>query len=75
MIPIHPGRILKREIAARGISADGLARALGLPAALVTDVLEGKRGICPDMARRLGRLFGNSTDFWLNLQSGYGTRN
>ncbi len=71
MLPVHPGRILKRELAARGLSANRLALALRLPSGRITDILNGKRGISPDTALRLGRYFGNSARFWLNLQTAY----
>lgn len=71
MIPVHPGRVLKRELAARDLSANRLAIALRLPSGRITDILNGKRGISPDTALRLGRYFGNSPRFWLNLQTAY----
>lgn len=71
MFPIHPGRILKRELAAREISANRLALALRVPSGRLTDILNGKRGISPDTALRLGHFFGNSARFWLNLQTSY----
>jgi addiction module HigA family antidote len=71
MFPVHPGRILKRELAARDMSANRLALALRVPSGRRTDILNGKRGISPDTALRLGRFFGNSARFWLNLQTSY----
>ena len=71
MLPIHPGRILRRELNARDLSANRLAIALRLPSGRITDILNGKRGISPDTALRLGRYFGNSARFWLNLQTAY----
>jgi antitoxin HigA-1 len=71
MIPIHPGRILKRELAAREMSANRLALSLRLPSGRITDILNGKRGISPETALRLGRFFGNSPRFWLNLQMAF----
>lgn len=71
MIPVHPGRILKRELAARSLSANRLALALRLPSGRITDILNAKRGVSPDTALRLGRYFGNSARFWLNLQTAY----
>jgi addiction module HigA family antidote len=71
MLPIHPGRILKRELKARDLSANRLALALRLPSGRITDILNGKRGISPDTSLRLGRFFGNSARFWLNLQTAY----
>jgi addiction module HigA family antidote len=71
MIPVHPGRILKREMAARGLSANRLALELKVPSGRITDILNGKRGISPETALRLGRFIGNSARFWLNLQTAY----
>jgi addiction module HigA family antidote len=71
MRPVHPGRILKREIEARGLSANALAIALRTPSGRVTDILNGKRGLSPETAMRLARYFGNSARFWLNLQTAY----
>lgn len=71
MIAVHPGRILKRELAARQLSANQLALALRLPSGRITDIMNGKRGISPDTALRLARYFGNGARFWLNLQTAY----
>ncbi len=71
MRPIHPGRILKRELAARGLSANRLALALHVPSGRITTILNGKRAISPETALRLARFFGNSAQFWMNLQSRY----
>jgi addiction module HigA family antidote len=71
MKPIHPGRILKREMAARGLSANRLALELRVPSGRITQILNGKRGISAETALRLSRYFGNSAQFWVNLQSKY----
>ncbi len=71
MRAVHPGRILKRELAARDMSANRLALALRLSSGRIVDILNGKRGVSPETALRLGRYFGNSPRFWLNLQTAY----
>jgi addiction module HigA family antidote len=72
MPPIaHPGRLLRRELKARGISANRLALDLGVPSGRVTDILNGRRSITADTAVRLGRFFGNRPQFWLDLQGQY----
>ena len=71
MKPVHPGRILKREIAARGLSANRLAISLRVPSGRITQILNGKRGISAETALRLARYFGNSGQFWMNLQARY----
>ena len=69
MPPIaHPGRLLKRELKARGFSANRLAIEIGVPSGRVTDILNGRRSITADTAVRLGLFFGNTAQFWLDLQ-------
>lgn len=68
---VHPGRLLKRELTKRGLSANRLALDLGVPSGRITDILNGRRGITADTALRLGRYFGNRPQFWLDLQSQY----
>jgi addiction module HigA family antidote len=67
----HPGRLLKRELAARKLSANRLALDIGVPSGRITDIINGRRGITADTAVRLGRYFGNRAQFWLDLQSQY----
>ncbi len=69
MISVHPGRILKRELAARELSANKLALALHVPSGRITAILNTKRAITPETALRLSRYFGNSAQFWMNLQT------
>ena len=71
MPPIHPGKILAEELDAMEMSANALALALRIPANRVTGILSGKRGVTVDTALRLARYFGNSPQFWLNLQTAY----
>ena len=71
MKPIHPGRILKREMTERGLSANRLALALRVPSGRITQILNGKRGLSAETSLRLSRYFGNSAKFWMNLQSRY----
>ena len=66
---VHPGGLLKRELASRTLSANRLALDLGVPSGRITDILNGRRSITADTAVRLGRYFGNSPQFWLDLQS------
>jgi len=72
MAPLaHPGRLLKRELTARKLSANRLSLDIGVPSGRITDILNGRRSITADTAVRLGCYFGNSAQFWLNLQSQY----
>jgi antitoxin HigA-1 len=67
----HPGRFLKRELAARSLSANRLSLDIGVPSGRITDILNSRRSITADTAVRLGRYFGNAAQFWLDLQSRY----
>ncbi len=69
--PIHPGRILKEEIEARGMSANRLALDLGVPANRIGAILKEKRSVSADTALRLARYLGTSAQFWMNLQGQY----
>jgi addiction module HigA family antidote len=71
MVPIHPGRILKRELTARSMSANRLALALRVPSGRITSILKGKRAISADTALRLTHHLGTSARSWLNLQTRY----
>jgi len=67
----HPGRLLRRELEARALSANRLALDIGVPSGRITDILNARRSISADTAVRLGRYFGNNAQFWLDLQSQY----
>ena len=71
MNPVHPGRILKRELKARELSANQLALALRVPSGRISEIINEKRGISAETALRLSQFFGNSAQFWMNLQTKY----
>lgn len=71
-IPIHPGEILKEEfLVPLGLSANKLAKAIGVPANRVSEIINGDRGITGDTALRFAAAFGTTPEFWMNLQSQY----
>ena len=68
----HPGGILKRQFLAEyDLSVSAASKAMGIPRTRLNDIVRGKRGITPETALRLGRLFGNGAAFWINLQTRY----
>ncbi|MBM4285268.1 MAG: HigA family addiction module antidote protein [Deltaproteobacteria bacterium] len=71
---IHPGEHLADELKAMGLSANALAKSLGVPTNRITEIIRGKRGISGDTALRLGRWFGTGPDIWMNLQKNYELR-
>ena len=70
--PVHPGEILRNEfLTPMGISVYELANAIKVPRSRANDIVLGRRAITTDTAMRLGRYFGMSPEFWINLQARY----
>lgn len=68
--PIHPGEILREEfLEPMKLSQYRLAKGLNVSARRINEIVQGKRAITADTALRLGRFFGTTAHFWLNLQS------
>ena len=69
---ISPGEILLEEfMSPLGISQNKLARDLDVPVGRINDIIKGRRSITTDTALRLSTYFGNTAEFWLNLQNHY----
>ena len=69
---ITPGEYLAEEfLGPLGLSANALALALRVPATRMQAIVNGRRAITADTALRLGRYFGTTAEFWINLQSIY----
>jgi len=67
--PTHPGEMLREDfLPDYGLTVAGLAGALDVSRQTVNELLRERRAVSPEMALRLGRLFGNSPEFWLNAQ-------
>ena len=67
--PTHPGEVLYEEfLKPYGMTQKELAKRLGVSYPRVNDLIHGRRGVTPDTALRLARLFGTTPEFWLNLQ-------
>jgi len=67
--PTHPGEILREDfLPDYGLSVSKLAEAIGVSRQSINELLRERRGLSPEMALRLSRLFGNSPEFWLNAQ-------
>ena len=70
--PLHPGEVLREEfLQPLRMSAYALAKALSVPLNRITAILAGERAISADTALRLGRFFGTTPEFWINLQGAY----
>ncbi len=70
--PIHPGEILKEEfLKPNRITEYRLAKEIKVPPRRINEIIHGLRGISADTALRLGKYFGTSAEFWMNLQTHY----
>jgi len=66
---IHPGEILLEEfLKPLNISQNGLTREIGISPGRVNKIVKGKQSITAETALRLHRFFGNTPEFWLNIQ-------
>lgn len=71
-VPVTPGEMLKEEFLAEyGLSQNQLARAIGISPNRIAEIVNNRRRITADTALRLGLYFGNSPEFWMNLQARY----
>ena len=75
LAPTHPGEILREDIIpAMALTKSEVARRLGISRQTLYDILAERQPVTPAMALRLGKLFGNSPEFWVNLQRDYDLR-
>ena len=71
-VRIHPGEMLREEfLKPLKISANALSMTIGVPASRIHEIIKERRGISADTALRLSLYFGNSPQYWLNLQNTY----
>ncbi len=67
--PTHPGAILREDVLpALGMTQAEFAKRLGVSRLTVSELINEKRAVSPDMAMRLGRLLGNGPEIWLRMQ-------
>ena len=72
LAPVTPGEMLKVEFLTEyGLSQNQLAKATGISPNRITGIVNNRRRITADTALRLGLYFGNSPEFWMNLQTHY----
>jgi addiction module HigA family antidote len=71
-VPVTPGEMLKEEFLDEyGLLQNRLARAVGISPNRVAEIINNRRRITADTALRLSLYFGNSAEFWMNLQTHY----
>lgn len=69
--PIHPGEFLRESLEERGLSQARFARAIGVAPMRISHVVRGARPVTAELALLFGRAFGQSPQYWLNLQTAY----
>ena len=70
--PVHPGEVLAEEfLRPLGLSANALARRIGVPGNRVSEIAAGRRAVSGDTALRLAAAFGTTAEFWMTLQMAY----
>lgn len=70
-LPIHPGAQVDLDLQDIGLSANQLAKALGIPQSRLSEIIRGRRGITVGTALRLAAWQGTSPQYWMNLQRNY----
>lgn len=70
--PPHPGRIIRQEcIDPLGLTVTAAAAGLGVARKTLSEILNGRSGVSPEMALRLAKAFGGTAELWLGLQMDY----
>ena len=69
--PVHPGEFLKEILDELGISQAGFAHTIGLSPMRISHIVKGKRPVNAEMALLFGKAFGQSPQYWINLQAAY----
>ena len=68
---VHPGEILKETLDDFGLSMNRLAQEIRVPANRISAIVAGQRAITGETALRLGRYFGTTPTYWINMQARY----
>jgi antitoxin HigA-1 len=72
LAPLHPGEILREDyIKERGLTVTEVAKGLGIARANLSAIVNERAGISPELAVKLSEAFGNTAQFWVNLQKNY----
>lgn len=69
--PIHPGELLEEILNDLGMSQAAFARAIGVSPMRISHIVREQRPVTAELALRFGRAFGQSPQFWINLQTSY----
>lgn len=67
--PTHPGAVVRMELEEADLSITEAARRLGVSRRSLSELVNERRAVSPEMALKLGRFFGNGTELWMNMQT------
>jgi addiction module HigA family antidote len=73
LCPSHPGELIQEIIPATGMTKAEIARLLGVSRQTLYDILNKKQAVTPQIAARLGKLFGDGPGVWIRMQAAYDT--
>jgi len=68
---IHPGQFLREELEERGVSQSALAKHIKVQPNVINQICNEKRGVSPEMAKKLAAALGTTAELWINLQGTY----
>jgi HTH-type transcriptional regulator/antitoxin HigA len=66
-----PGEFIKDELEARGWTQEDLAEITGMASPVISNIINAKRALSPDVASNLAAAFGTTAQFWMNLETSY----
>lgn len=69
--PTHPGAVLAEAVAATGLPKTKIASKLGISRQHLYDIMEERKPVTPNVAVRLGKMFGNGAEVWVRMQAAY----
>lgn len=69
--PTHPGAVVGMELEELGLTITETARRLDVSRRTLSELVNERRAVSPEMALKLGRFFGNGTELWMNMQTRY----
>ena len=69
--PVHPGEFIKEILGEIGLTQADFARSIGVSAMRISHVVNGRRPVTAELALLIGKAFGQTPQYWLNLQADY----
>ena len=71
LMPIHPGEFLSEILDEMSMSQAEFARRIGVSRMRISHIVNGQRPVTAEMAHLIGKAFGQTPKYWMNLQASY----